>query len=64
MDDCLRNVHLAIQNGHRQLAAKLVSEALRVGGYGYNFLHEEVRLAGSLSLALSLSLCLLVIIMN
>ena len=58
MDECLRNIHLAIQNGHRQLAAKLVSEAVRIGGYGYNFLHEEVRLAGALSLSLPLSLSL------
>ncbi|KAL8622950.1 hypothetical protein ACOMHN_027071 [Nucella lapillus] len=42
MDSCFQNIHLAIENGHRETAAKLVSEAVRVGGYGFNFLHEEV----------------------
>ncbi|XP_070180050.1 poly [ADP-ribose] polymerase tankyrase-like isoform X2 [Littorina saxatilis] len=42
MEECFRNIHIAIENGHRQTAAKLVSDAVRVGGYGYNFLHEEV----------------------
>ncbi|XP_076464084.1 poly [ADP-ribose] polymerase tankyrase-like isoform X2 [Babylonia areolata] len=42
MERCFENIHLAIENGHRDVAAKLVSEAVRVGGYGFNFLHDEV----------------------
>lgn len=38
----LGEVHIAIENGHRKTAAKIVSEAVRMEGYGYNFLHEEV----------------------
>lgn len=48
MDECLRIIHIAIENGHRQTAAWLVSEAVRVGGYGYNYLHEEVMGSSSL----------------
>ena len=42
MDDCIQNVHMAIENGHQELAAKIVSESVRVGNFGYNYLHEEV----------------------
>lgn len=39
----MTDVHFAIERGYRQLAAKLVADAVRIGGYGYNFLHEEVK---------------------
>lgn len=42
LESLLSEVHKAIENGHRKSAAKIVSEAVRMGGFGYNFLHEEV----------------------
>jgi hypothetical protein len=44
MEECIQKVDLAVSHGHRDLAAKLVSEAVRIGGFGFNFLHEEVSL--------------------
>ncbi|CAL1535690.1 unnamed protein product [Lymnaea stagnalis] len=32
----------AVSRGHRELAAKYVSDAERLGGFGFNFLHKEV----------------------
>ncbi|XP_025104527.1 LOW QUALITY PROTEIN: tankyrase-like protein [Pomacea canaliculata] len=42
VDQFINNIYIALQNGHRQIAARLVAEAVRLGGYGYNYLHEEV----------------------
>ncbi|XP_064602038.1 poly [ADP-ribose] polymerase tankyrase-like isoform X2 [Liolophura sinensis] len=35
-------IHLAVLHGHRKLAGKLVEEAEKLGGFGFNFLHKEV----------------------
>ncbi|GFT42008.1 poly polymerase tankyrase [Nephila pilipes] len=40
--EILRNIHIAVRNGHHKLAGQLVSEALEKGGYGFNNLHKEV----------------------
>lgn len=37
-------IHLAVLHGHRKLAGKLVEEAEKLGGFGFNFLHKEVKL--------------------
>lgn len=37
-----QNIHQAIVKGHRKLAGKLIEEAEKAGGHGYNYLHKEV----------------------
>lgn len=39
-----QNIHQAIVKGHRKLAGKLIEEAEKAGGHGYNYLHKEVLL--------------------
>jgi len=34
---------VAVMKGHRELAGKLVEEAFNCGGFGFNFLHKDVR---------------------
>ncbi|XP_029642629.1 poly [ADP-ribose] polymerase tankyrase isoform X2 [Octopus sinensis] len=37
-------IHQAIIKGHRKLSGKLIEEAEKAGGHGYNYLHKEVLL--------------------
>ncbi|XP_054722688.1 LOW QUALITY PROTEIN: uncharacterized protein LOC129232581 [Uloborus diversus] len=41
-DIILRNIYIAVRNGHHKLAGQLVSEAVSNGGYGFGNLHKEV----------------------
>ena len=42
MESFLNRVDVAVAHGQIQLAKKLVEEAQRRGGFGFNFLHKEV----------------------
>lgn len=35
-------IHLAVSRGHLELSAKLMDDAFKNGGYGFNFLHRDV----------------------
>ncbi|CAL1296048.1 unnamed protein product [Larinioides sclopetarius] len=43
-DEVLKQIHIAVRNGHHKLAGQLVSEAIDKGGYGFGNLHKEVLL--------------------
>ncbi|XP_061174017.1 poly [ADP-ribose] polymerase tankyrase-like isoform X2 [Saccostrea echinata] len=36
------NIHYAVSRGHLELSAKLMDDAFKNGGYGFNFLHRDV----------------------
>ncbi|GAB1609603.1 poly [ADP-ribose] polymerase tankyrase-like isoform X2 [Argonauta hians] len=38
------HIHKAIVKGHRKLSGRLIEEAEKAGGHGYNYLHKEVLL--------------------
>nr|XP_042896391.1 poly [ADP-ribose] polymerase tankyrase isoform X4 [Parasteatoda tepidariorum] len=43
-DEVLKQIHIAVRNGHHKLAGQLMNEALLKGGYNIGNLHKEVLL--------------------
>ena len=41
--DCINNVWVAIRNGNRKVAGHFVNKGVEKFGFGFNFLHKEVR---------------------
>lgn len=41
-DEKINNIVFAVLRGHRDLAGKLMQDALNRGGFGFNFLHKDV----------------------
>ncbi|XP_033735456.1 poly [ADP-ribose] polymerase tankyrase-like [Pecten maximus] len=41
-EDKMNNIVFAVLRGHRDLAGKLMEDALNRGGFGFNFLHKDV----------------------